>query len=138
MGYEIVAATAIGSICSIISILLWQRGTWIKMKLEHQYNIKRFRLGKTYKLKEMDMPKKQSKNLLDQLSKLDKNTISRALEFLAPGEEYDTEEPEGLEGLLKNIVANNPDMVSQFLEGLGNAKTTNQQNKPDISTIFEG
>ena len=134
MGYEIALATLIGSISSIITILLWQRGTWKKMDLQHKYDIKRYKLGKQYKLKESQLPKKQQKGLMDQLLKLDKDTISRALEFLAPGEELD-EEPGGIEGILRNVISNNPDAVQEFLAGLGQGMKS--KNKPDTTRFYE-
>ena len=134
MSYELALATLIGSFSSIITILLWQRGTWKKMSLEHAYNIQRFKLGKKYKMKEAELPKKGNKSLLEQLSKLDKGTISKALEFLAPDEDVGAEDDD-LGGILKNVVANNPDMVNQFLQGLSSG-TKKSDTDPD-NKFFE-
>jgi len=129
MGYEIVAATLVGSICSIITILLWQRGTWKKMELEHNYNIKRFKLGKKYKLQEQELPKQNQKSLLDQLKSLDIDKVQAALKFLGSDEEPENEGD--LSNILKDLVASNPELVNQFLKGLSDGskkKTDEPQN----------
>jgi len=132
-GWTMPIAVLIGSISSIITILLWQHGTYKKMAIEQNYNIQRFKLGKRYKLKEQELPKKQSKNLLEQLGKLDRNTISKALEFLTPGEEI-PEEEDDIVSILKNVVAKNPEMVSEFLKGLSKGSTDKTSGS---GSIFE-
>jgi len=114
MGYEIVLATFIGGIFSILSMLMWQHGTFKKMELQHKYNIRRFKLGQHYKLKAQELPKEtKDTSWIDIISKLDKDKIAGLLDMLP-------EEPEETEDLLTTLAdfaKDNPELVNSFLSG---------------------
>jgi len=126
MDYSIVLATLVGTLGSIFGMLLYQRGVFKKMAIEQNYNIARFKLGKRYKLKEMEMPKKRNKGLIETLGKLDRDKIGGLLDMLSGGEE---DEDTGLVDALQDIVANNPDIVNKFLSGFAQGK---QERKPEF------
>jgi len=119
MGYEIVLATFIGGIFSILSMLMWQHGTFKKMELQHKYNIRRFKLGQHYKLKAQELPKEvKDTSWMDIIKKLDKDAISNLLDLLPE----EPEEESDILGVLADFAKNNPEIVNSFLSGLGKKK----------------
>jgi len=98
MGYEIVYTALVGGIFSLFGIYLMYNLSSRKMKMEQEYNIKRFKLGKRYKIKELELPAKTSKpsdKMIDQL-------IQKYAPRLLGGEEE--EEEDNIENLIGSFV----------------------------------
>jgi hypothetical protein len=126
--YSIAVASLIGGIFSVLGLLLYQHGVYKKLSIEHDYNIKRFKLGKRYKLKERELPKAQNKGWLDIAKNLNPNQISQLLDFL-PDNPGLTEESEGFEGILSDLIQNNPELVKGFIDGISNKKEPQDAGK---------
>lgn len=58
MGEELIYVTLISSIFSLIGLVTYFSLSTRKMRLESELNLKRFRVGKRYKLKEMELPQR--------------------------------------------------------------------------------
>jgi len=116
MDAEIVLAVFIGGIFQLVGLWMWQSGTWKKLRIEQQYKIKRFKLGNKYKLKQSEMPEKQSAGWMDILKKLDKEQISNLVDLI-PDDERELGD-NVLDGIM-SFAQNNPEIVQNFLSGLG-------------------
>lgn len=86
-------STIVGGIFTVIITQLLNRNWFAREQMKHKYNIKRFQLGKKYKLKEAELPSKTQKGILDQLKGIDRNTIGTILDALQGGEdEYSSDD----------------------------------------------
>lgn len=130
MGYEIVIATAVGGVFSVITILLLNHNWFKRKEMEYRYNINRFKLGKRYKMKEQELPKKSEKSIVEQLKGIDPATVKSVMGMLQSGEEEGTEEEEDQIGqLLANPAVKN--LLKQITSGSGGQ----DQQTQDISEM---
>ena len=113
MSYELVAASIVGGVFSIIGIVLINNNWFKREKLKQDYAMKRFKTGKKYKLKEMEMPEKTQKGIFDKLKGIDANTIGTILDALQGDNDVDYDD---LGGLLDSPV------VQGLIKGLGKNK----------------
>lgn len=127
MDEAIIFVTLISSIFSLIGLITYFNLSTRKMKLESELNLKRFRIGKRYKLKEMEMPQViESKGLKDKA--IDGIIDRLAKRYLGPREEGEEEGEEinanGIIAGISNYLADHPEqqknlgkVVQQFLGG---------------------
>jgi len=111
---EIVLATFIGGVMSIIGVMLLNRNWYKRKEMEYKYNIKRFKLGKRYKLQERDLPKKSEPNWLEIIGKLDKSQIGNLIDMIPE----DVDDEGDILGSIIQYAQNNPELVQNLLGGL--------------------
>jgi len=111
---EIVLATFIGGVMSIIGVMLLNRNWYKRKEMEYKYNIKRFKLGKRYKLQERDLPKKSEPNWLEIIGKLDKSQIGNLVDMIPE----DVDDEGDILGSIIQYAQNNPELVQNLLGGL--------------------
>jgi len=110
MNGELIAVSFISGVFMIISILLINHNWFKRKEMEHNYNIKRFKLGKKYKLKEQQLPQKTQKGLIESLKGVDSKTISAILDALQGEEIEDTDD---ISSLLQSPI------VQNIIKGIG-------------------
>lgn len=132
--YEIVLATICGSIFGLMGLLLINRNWFKKMRFKTELDLLKAKnrleikkLEKSLNLNTTDKTEKSENsapNLLAQIAPLLKNLdgdqIAGLIETFTGGGAPETENPEGLSGLLENIIRENPELVSGFLQGFKN------------------
>jgi hypothetical protein len=124
IGIEVLLVGLIGStIATLITLERWNRLRIKYLQVKQDYELRRFKLGKRYKLKENQVPNRPRENLLDSLRGIDLDKIHDLLDAVQGN--TDTDESDAL----ANIV-NNP-TVMKIIEGYMGGNQAGKKNPPD-------
>ena len=132
--FEMVYATIVGSLFGILGLLLINRNWFKKMRFKTELDLlkakNRVEIKRLEKQINIDTPRNEKiensqSNLLTQIAPLLKNLDGEQIASLIDaftGGGQEAEAPEGLSGLLQDIVSEHPELVQGFLQGIGKNK----------------
>lgn len=134
MGEEIIYVTLISSIFSLIGLITYFSLSTRKMRLESELNLKRFRVGKRYKLKELELPQKiDSRSPTTKITdKAINGLINRYIKGKTGEEEEEEINAEGIIGGIAGYLEDHPEqqkniskIVNRLLGGGGGEEKEN-------------
>jgi len=129
---ELIAVSITSGIFTIIGIMLLQRNWMQKKEMDWKYTIKRYKLGKQYKIAESQLPPPASKSTIEKVKGINMDKIGNILDMIQ-GKDYDTIDEDEDEDFLNTIIEiakNNPELTQQFLGKLGKGSEAGKPQEP--------
>jgi len=129
---ELIAVSIISGIFGILSILMLQRNWMQKKEMDWKYTIKRYKLGKQYKIAESQLPPAPTKSTIEKVKGIDTDKIGNILDMIQ-GKDYDQideDEDEDFLDTIIDIAKNNPELTQQFLGKLGKSGGASKPQEP--------
>jgi hypothetical protein len=134
---ELVYVSLISSIFSIIGLITYFSLSTRKMQLENELNIKRFRIGKRYKIQEMQLPQQvDTRSIKDKT--IDNLIQKAAAKYLHTGPE-DENEGINVDGIIDGVMQyleehpeqkeNVGELINKFLSG------KKREDEVDVTTL---
>jgi len=122
----------ISTVGGLIGLYFINHNWFARKEMEHKYEILRFRLGKKYKLKEAELPKKPQAGITDLLKGIDREKIQDILEMIQGGGDYEEGEEGGTD--LMSLYKDNKELINGFLDGIKKGRGGSGGEKPETKT----